>query len=786
MRFYIQKEIYIFTVVFFLGQMVLTSQTTEEKIIKITTDYFELTRENFHLQFNKTTYLAGETTWFKGFVLDKKTNLPSAETTNVYLDFLNAEGNKMETNLLYAENGFFEGNFELNEKLQSGIYYFRVYTNFSNNFTENEAGIFKIEIINPLDEKFETDENNLEITFQPESNVFLEGVKNTIGISILNCKKESVTIGDGKVLNEKGEEISSFQTNIFGFGKFEIINATSDQYKVSFTYKNEILEKILPKAKQNGLVLSVNNFSNDAQTYVNVIGNDVSIKKFRSKNLYLTINQNDKISVAKFEIKSKENPIIVLKDNMFQGINILRIIDENLNQICERIVFNPIENQDEISFEIVKKDKDSIQIKGITNLKNGNFGISVLPQNNQKNEIRTSIFQSFLLDIYLSDNFLNGNYFFDSPSKRKYFDLDILLLNQKTSKYEWENMKNPPKKLFDFEYGLTITGKLNMDLKNKSDYQVRLFSFFAQMTEFANINENNSFKFVNLIIKKGGFLNLTLTKSYEQEALGLKYYAKVVQSSKGFEKPFLIKQNYCKTKKKAVEPNFSVPKISKNVIYLDDVNLKQDLYKLKRKTLVGNSNLYGHKIDSTEMNNHLVLDYIRRVGFQVVLNNMNGDAVQIFSRLNTSITGPKPVPLIEIDGQQMFNFNELNGMTMDELDEIYTSTTAMIPSMSNHIGIIKMYRSKFASRIKARIAPFSVNYGFEAYKPFKNSLYTSTDDEGFKNFGVINWIPKINNENNVFFYFKIPDMNQKTVKILIEGMSKSGEFISTVKEIQLE
>ena len=123
---------------------------------------------------------------------------------------------------------------------------------------------------------------------------------------------------------------------------------------------------------------------------------------------------------------------------------------------------------------------------------------------------------------------------------------------------------------------------------------------------------------------------------------------------------------------------------------------------------------------------------------------------------------------------------------MDELDEIYTSTTAMMPSLRNNIGIIKMYRSKLSNKKTFRIAPYSVNYGFEEYKHFKNSLYISTDDEGFKNFGVINWIPKITNENNVFFNFKIPDMKQKTVQILIEGMSKSGEFISTVKEIQLE
>ena len=132
------------------------------------------------------------------------------------------------------------------------------------------------------------------------------------------------------------------------------------------------------------------------------------------------------------------------------------------------------------------------------------------------------------------------------------------------------------------------------------------------------------------------------------------------------------------------------------------------------------------------------------------------------------------------------DFLNLEAMTMDELDEIYTSTTVMMTSLRNNIGIIKMYRSKLSNKKTFRIAPYSVNYGFEEYKHFKNNLYISTDDEGFKNFGVINWIPKITNENNVFFNFKIPDMKQKTVKILIEGMSKSGEFISTVKEIQLE
>lgn len=87
MRFSIQKEFYSLIFVWFSCQIALNAQSIEEKIIKIASDYFELTRENFHLQFNKTNYLIGETIWFKGFVIDKKTNLPSTETTNVYLDF---------------------------------------------------------------------------------------------------------------------------------------------------------------------------------------------------------------------------------------------------------------------------------------------------------------------------------------------------------------------------------------------------------------------------------------------------------------------------------------------------------------------------------------------------------------------------------------------------------------------------------------------------------------------------------------------------------------------------
>ena len=53
MIFTIRKEIVGFLFIYFFHLFALNAQSTEEKITKIAADYFELTRENFHIQFNK-------------------------------------------------------------------------------------------------------------------------------------------------------------------------------------------------------------------------------------------------------------------------------------------------------------------------------------------------------------------------------------------------------------------------------------------------------------------------------------------------------------------------------------------------------------------------------------------------------------------------------------------------------------------------------------------------------------------------------------------------------------
>ena len=115
-----KKYCLLFTLLFILSSYNGFSQNllnpNQEKITKAFTDFFKLDRENIHLQLNKSNYLTNEIIWFKGYVIEKKSQTPFAKTTNVYVSLVDDAGKTIETNLYLAENGTLNGSFKLLEK----------------------------------------------------------------------------------------------------------------------------------------------------------------------------------------------------------------------------------------------------------------------------------------------------------------------------------------------------------------------------------------------------------------------------------------------------------------------------------------------------------------------------------------------------------------------------------------------------------------------------------------------------------------------------------------------
>ena len=113
--------------------------TTENKDITTSlVEFYKLERENISIHLNKSIYLTNETIWFKGYVIEKKNVKLFQPTTNVYVKLFDENKNLIKSQLIYVTNGVFEGNIEIEDSLKSGDYYIHSYTNFMNNFDEDE------------------------------------------------------------------------------------------------------------------------------------------------------------------------------------------------------------------------------------------------------------------------------------------------------------------------------------------------------------------------------------------------------------------------------------------------------------------------------------------------------------------------------------------------------------------------------------------------------------------------------------------------------------------------
>ena len=152
-------------------------------------EYFKLPRETVFLHTNKTTYIKGEEMWFKIYAYDRKNNLSSKTTSNIYLGIYDENGKQLDKKIFLAKDGIATGNIAIDSSFTSGNYYLKTYTNWMKNFKESDAFIQKIKIIDPeSEEKISKKINSKEydIQFLPEGGYLLNNIKNSIGIKATN------------------------------------------------------------------------------------------------------------------------------------------------------------------------------------------------------------------------------------------------------------------------------------------------------------------------------------------------------------------------------------------------------------------------------------------------------------------------------------------------------------------------------------------------------------------------------------------------------------------------
>ena len=776
-----KKICLIFILTFFYSFSQEIKNEDKAKVVSVIKNYFNLEREVIHLHLNKTFYINNETIWFKGYIINRKNSKPFF-TTNVFILLYDENGKQLSEQLIFASNGSFSGKINLEKKIQSGVYYIQAYTNWMNNFSEDESTYHKINIINPSQgvKNYKKNTNSLAIQINPEGGNYIEGIENNIGITLLDCKNNTVENAEGKVQSMDGDILQTFKLNKFGHGKITI-PPTKNRLKIVFNDNNRIIEKEIPTPKEIGIGISVNSHLRETNTLVNLSTNSETLKKLGTKTLYLVINKDSNVIIEEFTLDNQlKKKFIIENKTLFKGINTIRIIDNELNQWCERLIYSDslIDTNNQIT---IKKDRivnNQIKLVGYNAYPNSSISISTLPEKTiSLTKNKTDINTGININPYLNKPLEEPSYYFKNRNRIKNIELDLVLLNQNDLKYNWNNMKiNQPKSNYSFDIGLSLKGIINKEIKNKSLYKVKLLSYIDLIDKQTDIDEKGGYIIENFAVIDSSYLDISLRQLPDFKKIETILKPQTLNRERPFYKPFKFTHNVnCEN----VEYEFSAldyPTFSSDIINLKEiiVDKKPKKENLSFENDIGNMNLRGFKIDETYYNQTL-LQFIEFNRFTVTRDQ---GQITISNRIPTSFFGGQSTAEVIINGRRLFTYNELDYMQMSEIDEIYLNRHAIVPGINNKQGLIKIYTKKSTGKeIKTDNFKLFIEKGFSKPTIFKDTDYIDNNNIGYENYGVIGWNPNILSDESGQFLFDISNLNKKNLLIDVEGINTEGKII---------
>ena len=737
-------------------------------------NYFKLTREIPFLHLNKTSFMKGEEVWFKAYVLEQNKRKLHPTTSNLYVSIYNKDGRLKDRKLIYIKDGIGKGNIKIDSTFKSNIYYLKAHSKWMGNFVEKQEYFQKIKIISASEQEVIEKKREYDIQLLPESGTLITNTINTIGVLIKDNKNKGVEIVKGEVFNSEGKKIKEFFNNEFGLGKFSFLFKEKEQYKVIFTFlDDEKVEKKIENVSKLGVNLSV---SNPNTSYVNIKvslnSETLSLLKGKQHHIYIHNTNSFLKRTITFKEEKQVYELLIKNKKLKKGVNIITLFDNRNRPLAERLIFNYHKDLfTDVSITKNKISKDSIRI----NLRSKSDSIvtylsaSFLPLKTKSYNPENNIYTSFLLKPYIKGKIQNASNYFKNINRKKLNDLDLLLLTQGWSKYNWNQIfNNTPKIIYKGERGISIQGTLNMKGES-SNGKISLFSIENDLYLTKNYS-NNKFEFSNLHLKDSSSVSIL----YENAKGKQKKYKGYLgfSSLKSFDK-LKVQPKEFKLKEDVV--NMKTSDFIKDVEVLDEIVLKSKLRTI-RKPERGTADR-AIKIDSMYSPNTLISNFLRVNGFGIKKNKF-GDFV--FIKKGASYEDIKISKLYLNNIDITLNSSEITRMRLNQVDEVHIGFSGY--------GTINIFTKRILKKeFKNMKKDFKVPFGYSNSKEYYQPKYADTENEFFYTYGTLFWKPSIIlNSDSKNTSFKIPVLNQKRIKVFIEGITSKGSLISIEKILKLE
>jgi hypothetical protein len=371
-----------------------------------------------------------------------------------------------------------------------------------------------------------TGRNNLALDFFPEGGSLVTGIRSKVAFKAVSKDGLGVAI-KGHIENEKGEQVSAFETAHAGMGILALLPQTGSIYTAVVTdgiYKGQ--RTVLPKALPEGFVLSTNRTATD----------DVLVKVSRStgmeleKEVRLVIQANGEVQQAvKLPINSTSISFTLAKSKLADGINQLTLFSAGNRPLAERLVFV----QRKQAQTVLESDKLEYATRDLVKLKFqnadsvvGGYSVAVVRADKVilSEEKQLSIYSNLLLSSELKGHIEDPNYYFTNPDAQKASELDALLLTQGWRRFSWPEVlsgqNTAPK--FKAEEGLEINGKITTLIGGKPVPNAKIKLLAAKEMMFLDTVADAQGRFSFKDLQLGDSVEVVLRASGAKESNNVK------------------------------------------------------------------------------------------------------------------------------------------------------------------------------------------------------------------------------------------------------------------------
>lgn len=514
--------------------------------------------QKVYLHSDKSEYKAGETMWFKAYLFDGISHRPWADSSNIYVELIDADGNTMEMRILLAQEGFAAGEIPLRPELPDGNYVIRAYTDWMRNFDEEFFYTRYLYINNPEYENMiprsdmrsnrrfnrklrrmsgehqpETFPGRVadffatlfsswdyQAAFFPESGNLIEGTANRVAFRIVDPLGHGQS-AEAEIIGRNGEVVSRFKTDAGGIGIFEIEPGEGVKYVARVTVNGQTESYDLPEARAEGYALRVDR--EEGQIRINVVSTVSRENPLYSGELILIGHTRGEPRFGRsFSPEQGAAGIIADKGSFPSGVAHFTLFTLDHIPVAERLVF--INHGDELAFSprirsAMSDESEYFDIKltvrdSMDNPVEGSFSLSAVTGNPGNDVHQTDMLSYLLFDSELKGIKDDVSGYIHSGEDHEEI-IDKLLLTHGWRRFDWGKVveRELPEIRIDPTPGLTLAGRIFDPAKNESlrNYPVDLRIVKDEDDEVlsARTGRNGDFAFDRLFFKGNTRVMLT-------------------------------------------------------------------------------------------------------------------------------------------------------------------------------------------------------------------------------------------------------------------------------------